>query len=394
MSRAWQDEDDTHLNIDPSLNPRTKKLSKEPLSGPEFSEKLREKYQSIYKPTWDSVSQTESNLSKLFLTSKTILSDKTPLLQPTILDIKQVPHANQSNPSSSVITCTAFQDNHLLIGGKDKRVKIFEVGLEGNMKTCVYFKDLPVMNAEFCDNKVYVSGEKPYFYIFDQVKEDVQRVPFVQGYVRQPLGPMKISPDCKSVMFLGQNGKLMQVSTQSSKLITEFKMNSTSRGLCFVDEYTVACGGDEGDVYLWDLKMRACVQRFSDEGTVKITCIEARDNLLAVGSNSGVVNLYDMNREDFRNTDPKPIKSVMNLTTETTGLQFNHNCEILIMWSKWKRDAVKLLHVPSLTVFSNFPSFRDKIKYPMSAAFNSNSELLCIGNDEGNALLYKLNHYC
>lgn len=396
MSKAWEDKDDQEIKIDLSLSARTKKLGKETVSGAEFTDRLREKYKSIYNAQWGEENKEKTQLGKLFLTSKSILSDKTPALMSGLLDVEELKHANLGNYSKSVISDSEFQGNRLLIAGKDKRIRLFEVPAEDeeNLKASVHFKDLPVVSSKFCGEKIYVSGEKPFFYVYDQVKEDVQRVPFVQGYNKQPLGQMKISPDQKFAFFLGKNGKLMQVSTQSQKLICDFKMNSDSNGLCFIDEYTVACGGDEGDIYFWDLKMRSCIQRFSDEGTVKITCLESKDNFLAVGSNSGVVNLYDMNKPDFRESEPKPIKSVMNLTTDVTGVSFNYNCEVLAMYSKWKRDAVKLLHVPSLTVFSNWPSFKDRIKYPMTCCFNSTSELFSIGNDEGISLLYKLNHYC
>lgn len=396
MSKAWEDQDDQELKIDLTLSARTKKLGKETVTGTEFTERLREKYKSIYNAQWGEESKEKSQLGRLFLSNKSILSDKTPVLQSGLLDIEELRHANYGNYCQSVVSDMQFEGSQLMVAGKDKRVRIFDTNCEDeeNLKTCVYFKDLPVECAKYCDQKIYVSGEKPFFYVYDLIKEDVHRVPFIQGYNRQPLGQMKISPDQKFAFFLGNNGKLMQVSTQSQKLICDYKMNSNSNGLCFIDEYTVACGGNEGDIYLWDLKMRSCIHRFPDEGTVKITCMESKDHFLAVGSNSGVVNLYDMNKEDFRSNEPKPIKSVMNLTTDVTGVAFNGNCEILAMYSKWKRDAFKLLHVPSLTVFSNWPSFRDRIKYPMACCFNSTNELLSIGNDEGISLLYKLNHYC
>ena len=396
MSGVWEDLDDKTITIDVSQSNRTKKLSTKPsLTGAEYTQKLRELYTNFHQPSWTSQLQGDSSLSKLFQTSKSILSDKTLHLLPRTIEITQLPHANTENYSKSVITAAQFQNNLLLIGGKDKRLRIFEVPgeEEKNLKSLAYFKDLPITNAQFCDNKIYVSGDKPHFYVYDMPKEDFQRVPYVHGYSGQPLGKMKISPDSRYLVYLGNNGKIMIVSTQSQQLICEFKMNSISKGLCFLDDHTLAAGGDEGDVYIWDIGMRQCVKRFSDEGTIKITCLEANDNYLAVGSNTGVVNVYNLNSEEYKLTEPKPIKSVMNLTTTVEGLAFNSTNEILAMHSRWKRDAFKLLHIPSMTVFSNWPSFKDHLKFPMTCAFNSTSELLTIGNDEGMALLYRLNHY-
>lgn len=395
MSGAWEDADDKAITIDISKTPRTKKLSKEPvMSGVDYTDKLRTMYSNFYKPSWTDPLQSDSALSKLFLTSKSILSDKTPHLQQTLIDITQLPHVNSQSFSKSVITAMQFRSNLLLIAGKDKRLRVFEVpGEEENLRSSVCFKDLPITNAQFCEEKIYVSGEKPYFYIYDLGKEDFHRVPFIQGYTGKALGCMKTSPDSCFASFLGKNGKIMMVSTQSQQLVYELQMNSPGKGLCFLDEHTLACGGDEGDLYIWDLKMRRCLKRFSDDGAVKITCVEASEKYLAVGSNTGVVNVYDMAGPEYLQNEPKPVKSVMNLTTEVGGLAFNCTDELLAMHSKWKRDAFKLLHLPTMTVFANWPSFKDHLKFPMACAFNPSSELLTVGNDEGVGLLYRLNHY-
>lgn len=393
MSGAWEDQDDKNISIDITLSSRTKKLGNETfLSGLDYTNKLRDIYTTFYQPSWTSVNIEQSALSKLFSTSKSILSDKTVSLQAKNIEITQLPHANSQSYSKSVITTSHFQDNLLILTGKDKRLRIFEID-DNKLQSSVCFKDLPITNSQLYNNSVYVSGSRPYYYIYNINNQSSHRIPYINGYTGLPLGKMKISPDNKSVVFLGNNGKIMVVSTQSNKLLYELKMNSKGNGVCFTDDHTLICGGDDGDIYIWDLNMRRCIRRFSDEGTIKITCMESSGNLLAVGSNTGVVNLYDTNAQEFSGDEPKPIKSVMNLTTSVEGVVFNPTSEVLAIYSKWKANAVKLLHTPSMTVFANWPSFKDHLKFPMTCAFNSTSELLTIGNDEGVALLYKLNHY-
>ena len=109
---------------------------------------------------------------------------------------------------------------------------------------------------------------------------------------------------------------------------------------------------------------------------------------MACGSNSGVVNIYK--RTDFWNQrTPTPEKIVYNLTTSVSSIKFNPTSEILAMASEVKENAVKLLHMPSMTVFSNFPSFNYNFKRPNCIDFSLNGGFFSIGNNRGAANLYK-----
>ncbi len=48
------------------------------------------------------------------------------------------------------------------------------------------------------------------------------------------------------------------------------------------------------------------------------------------------------------------------------------------------------MNLNNMNVYSNFPSYTSRIKYPICFDFSMNDKFLCIGNDEGKALLYKL----
>ncbi len=64
------------------------------------------------------------------------------------------------------------------------------------------------------------------------------------------------------------------------------------------------------------------------------------------------------------------------------------------MSSRLKKDALRLLHVPSRTVFQNFPASNNApFNYISAAAFSPHSGYFSVGNDKGRALLYRLNHY-
>ena len=61
--------------------------------------------------------------------------------------------------------------------------------------------------------------------------------------------------------------------------------------------------------------------------------------------------------------------------------------------SSLKRNALRLLHVPSRTVFSNWPTSKTPLHYVHSLAFSPSSDMLAVGNARGRVLLYRLKHY-
>ena len=149
--------------------------------------------------------------------------------------------------------------------------------------------------------------------------------------------------------------------------------------------------------------MRKCVGKTSDEGSFNSTHIAMSPDgsHLATGSYTGVVNVYNIEgggiTKDGASTgkhDPKPVKSIMNLTTAVSDLSFNHNGQLLAVCSKWKKNAVKLIHVPTCTVYQNFPGVGEGVlKYPLCLDFSHKSEFLALGNDEGKAHLFHLSHF-
>ena len=84
-----------------------------------------------------------------------------------------------------------------------------------------------------------------------------------------------------------------------------------------------------------------------------------------MGSESGVVNLYTEKYSrtslyggsnsgvGLNATERNPLKSIMNLTTSADSLKFNADGQILALSTRRETNGLKLLHVPTQTVFSN-----------------------------------------
>ncbi len=65
----------------------------------------------------------------------------------------------------------------------------------------------------------------------------------------------------------------------------------------------------------------------------------------------------------------------------------------MAMASRMKKDAMRLVHLPSATVFSNWPTQRSPLHYVHSLAFSPHSGFLAVGNARGKVLLYRLHAF-
>ena len=138
------------------------------------------------------------------------------------------------------------------------------------------------------------------------------------------------------------------------------------------------------------------MHRFADEGSLygSALAVSPDNKYLAAGSSSGIVNLYDVRKlEASLDPAPKPEKAFPNLTTSVSGLSFGPSSEILAMHSEAKDNAVKLAHVPSRTVFENFPGAGFNLKRVNCVDFSLNGGYLSVGNNAGAANLYQLKHF-
>lgn len=151
---------------------------------------------------------------------------------------------------------------------------------------------------------------------------------------------------------------------------------------------------DTSEVTVWDMNTRRVRHKFIDEGCLKGTTITASSSnqFLATGSAQGVANLYNM-EDVLKQKLPKPRKSILNLTTSITSLKFNPSSEILAFASYEIQNSIKLFHVGSETVFSNFPNFGKKMGYINALNFSPNSGYLAFGDRKSVVSLYRLKHF-
>ncbi|XP_067403539.1 U3 small nucleolar RNA-associated protein 18 homolog [Emydura macquarii macquarii] len=414
---AWVDDEDEAEEIidmthryrkDMMKSDAEKKLTKEKLQ-----RRLQEQFQRAMGgvPFWaqkkrdrksatDDGSDEDEDDELLHKTGNFVCASET--LPRGILQMKNCLHANNERPSDAKLTTVQFHPSAQVVmtAGLDQSISLFQVDGKTNPKIqSIHLESFPVYKAHFSadgEQVIATSTRNKLFYVYDMMSGNIIPVNQIRGMQEKFVRKFEVSPDGLFLLFTGTSGYLHLLSMKTKELISSMKINGNAVASAFSpDSSKIYTNSDEGEVFIWDVKSRRCLNRFTDEGCLRGTCLAVSKNgqYVACGSSSGVVNVYTHD-VCLRETNPKPVKAIMNLVTAATSLTFNPTTEILAVASNEANDAVRLVHIPSLTVFSNFPVLRRKfISLAQSLDFSPRSGFFSIGNNEGKALLYRLKHY-
>jgi U3 small nucleolar RNA-associated protein 18 len=89
----------------------------------------------------------------------------------------------------------------------------------------------------------------------------------------------------------------------------------------------------------------------------------------------------------------RPVKSIMNLTTPVSSIAFHPSGELMAVASEDKKDHLRLVHLPSASVFTSWPTERTPLGRVSCLDFSAGGGFFAIGNKKGRVLLYKLSHF-
>ncbi|KAJ4726806.1 U3 small nucleolar RNA-associated protein 18-like [Melia azedarach] len=427
---VWVDEEEEKANINIAKVNRLRKLRKEEdeslISGSEYVSRLRAQHVKLNPGTewaaldlrarndgiYDDESSDEENgvvaargyedveaVDDILRTDEDLVVKSRAKLFPGLLEYSRLVDANAEEQSNGPINSVQFHRNAqlLLVAGLDRRLRFFQIDGKRNTKIqSIFLDDCPIRKASFLPDgsQVIIAGRRKYFYSLDLVKAKVDKIGPLVGREEKSLEAFEVSPDSSMIAFVGNEGYVLLVSSKTKELIGTLKMNGTVRSLAFANggKQLLSSGGD-GQVYHWDLRTRTCIHKAVDEGCINGTslCTSPNGAFFAAGSNSGIVNVY--NREEFLGGKRKPIKAIENLTTKVDFMKFNNDAQILAICSTMKKNSLKLIHVPSFNVFSNWPPANRTLQYPRCLDFSPGGGFMAVGNAAGKVLLYKLHHY-
>ncbi|KAH6689026.1 U3 small nucleolar RNA-associated protein [Plectosphaerella plurivora] len=295
------------------------------------------------------------------------------------------------------------------------------------MLTSVQAQQVDVRRAEFLypqGDQIFFAGRRRYFHSWDLQSGVVQKTTQVQGHrlEHRSMESFRLSP-CGRYMGIvattKKGGGIVNIiSVTSRQWIAAARMDSRHGIASFAwwsngEGMTVL--GRDGSVGEYSMESRRFLGIWHDEGCVGGLVVAlgghhgpaalGGDRWVAVGSSSGVANIYDRNEIITRDAaaadpdsadalvfkeNPEPAKRLEQLVTSITVLTFSPDGQLLAFGSHQKQDALRLVHLPSCTVYRNWPTEKTPLGRVTCVAFGKNSDLLAVGNDNGKIRLWEI----
>lgn len=246
--------------------------------------------------------------------------------------------------------------------------------------TSFHIRQTPIHTSAFAPptgNKIFASGRRRYFHIWDL---DTGKVDKVNGTAdrkeeQKTMERFKLSPCGRYVGLVGSSRKggglinvlnsgtaqwIAQVRVDGRGGVADFAWWSDGEGMTVVSK--------NGEVSEWDGSLNRVVARWTDAGAVGTTVLTlggrsgrtelGGDRYVAIGSSSGVVNVYDRrpwaaslsksssssstSNEPLIPRNPEPIRALDQLTTPISHVVFAPDGQFFVMASRWKRDALRI----------------------------------------------------
>lgn len=414
---AWTDDEDSEETVNIVRSGRARKLRRvegeTEVSGGTYQERLREQHKSLFggsKPAWAQLKSDESTMDedtkKLLASTGQIVGSKFggSVIRPDKIRLTQMSDANKSSVSKATVQAVTWHPSGglLLTAGFDKMLRLFDIdGLKNAKLQSASFQDFPISGAVFSTdgNEIYIVGIGHEIFVYDILKAKIDRIDRIHG-AREEKYKNVLCND-QYIVVLGGRGRIHIISNKTKQWVKTVKMSGAVTSASFTaDGKSLYTAGKRGEVYLWDISSSfACLRRFSDEGSGPIRTIQASKNgeWLATGRDNGIVNIYKIGGSDseefYSSTNPKPTKSITNLTTTVSSLEFNHDSQLLAIASHTLKGKLRLVHLPSLRVYQNWPTEQVRMGRVTSLSFSPESSWLAVGNVRGNVRLFKLHHY-
>ncbi|KAI4645606.1 uncharacterized protein J4E79_010784 [Alternaria viburni] len=448
------------------------------VNGKEYARRLRKQYQRLYPtPKWAAHATGKANkkrrrdmdddesgdesasdmdvdeedlstqpLAKL-LKDADILSQtsrsvaKRRKVQAGTIDIQRLKDVAKAGPSA--ITSLSFHPAYplLLSSGPSSTLYLHHVNPNppnpNPLLTSLHIKKTPLVTTAFhpspSDSRIFLSARRRYFHVWNIATGRVEKVSRVYGHQHEQrtMENFSLSPNGKYMALRGSSrkggGVINILDARTLQWSTQVRVESRGGVADFAwwgDGTGMSIAGKNGEITEWSVE-GGVIGRWNDEGAVGTTVIAlggksgreswiGGDRWVAIGSSSGVVNVYD--RRAWSENDPsvkpakddsnggipkapKPVRDLQNLTTPISHLTFTADGQVLAMASQWKNNAMRLVHLPSATVFKNWPTEKTPLGRITAVAWGRPSEeeeregslaQLAVANEAGHIRMWEI----
>jgi U3 small nucleolar RNA-associated protein 18 len=365
-------------------------------------------------------------------------------LRPEVLDIQRTKDITNKGPSS--VDSLQFHPYYPLIlsSGPSSTISIHHISPHppnpNPLLTSLHVKSTPLHTTAFLppinpdtfsdailsdSTTIYLSSRRRYFHTWSLATGSITKIarPFTTTphlrNAQRTTESFHLSPCGRYIGFVGSarkgGGYVNILSTTTTQWLCTCRIDSRGGVADFAwwqDGNGLVVAGKNGECSEYSVQERRVVLRWKDEGAVGTTVIAlggntgspsssdrlGGDRYVAVGSSSGIVNIYD--RSDHLTTHesqqpsafstPNPLRSLTHLTTPTSHLTFGTDGQLLVMASRWKKDALRLVHLPSCTVYRNWPTDKTPLGRVSSVALSPDGGMLAVGNEQGAVRLWEI----
>lgn len=381
----WIDPDDALLMI----QPQTAKMINvtEPISGEQFSSELSERFFQSYEHVdirWTDIDKAQD----ITIDSSSILSKRTQRLPSDRFVITRRADFKGNKNGGGYIDCDTSPDgvNAALLGSNS----ILRVCSYSKERTAIVHEVLPYKIHRIClmysfdGSRIFIGCKRGMFQSVDSNGGNVFET--------------KI-PNCKDdiVAIKASSNVIACVTNDSVHFFNQ--MNRAFLGTVKTSESGLSCGafnddssffvvaGDDGRGHVIDTSTFRSIALFQHNERMKILSLDIRGDIVAMGNESGILSLFELDKLRISQVPnqiirPTPILQKFNLTTFIDTVKFNPTGEFLVFASSSVQNALKVLHVSSGTVFSNWPTSQTPLHYVRGASISSLSDTLIIANNK------------
>ncbi|KAL3496991.1 WD40-repeat-containing domain protein [Aspergillus germanicus] len=346
-----------------------------------------------------------------------------PKLRKEVIGIQRLKDIGKDQPSA--VTSLTFHPHYPLIlsSGPASTLSIHHIAPDAPapnpLLTSLHIRRTPITTSAFSSpdgNQIYASGRRRFFHVWDLNSGKVGKIngSADRREEQKSMERFKLSPCGRYIGLIGSTRKgggvvnihntgtaqwLAQVRVDGRGGIADFAWWSNGEGL--------TAANLNGEISEWDGQLNRIVARWKDAGGVGTTVLRlggslpqsqsnenslGPDRYLAVGSKSGIVNIYD--RSTWTSTslprNPEPLRALDQLVTPITQIEIAPDGQFLAMASETKKDALRLVHLPSCIVYRNWPTQSTPLGRVTSVAISPNSEYLAVGNERGRIRFWQI----
>ncbi|KAK4230634.1 WD40-repeat-containing domain protein [Podospora fimiseda] len=347
-------------------------------------------------------------------------------LRPETLDIQRTRDIPDSHKSGGGVSSLAFHPSRPILLSTSVSSIMYLHSIDpaahptpNPLLTSVQVKRTDLRRAAFVGpegEEIVFAGRRRYFHSWNLSSGDVKKVTKVQGHQKEhrTMERFRVSPDGKYMAIAASDkkggGMLNIVNVDTMQWIAQARLDSR-HGIAdfgwWSDGNGLTIAGKDGSVAEWSLITKRTVGIWRDEGSIggTVMVLGGRNGpaelgghrWVAMGNTSGVLNVYDRNelvekkgKEVQVKKLPTPARSFEQLTTAISVAEFSPDGQLLAFGSVLKKDAMRLVHLPSCTVYRNWPTEQTPLGRVTAVAFSAGSDVLAVGNDAGKIRLWEI----